>query len=872
MKKILYILSFMITAIVSAQDYSSTITAYLNNNASKLNLQEQDVQEIEISSNAYSQSMKLDVVHVSQKFQGVEIANTSSSFALRDGTVVNANLSFEDNIQGKISTSTPSFNAATAVSRAASALEIESPQGLELLETIGANSFVFNNGGISRQEIPVRLIYHKDENRLVLSWEVGIYTEDGSHYYLAIINAVTGELIHQGDLVISCNFGETPHQHTANEKETPSILFPSEDTSTTMMVDGSQYRVFPIPVESPIHGSPSLVMEPADPIASPFGWHDTNGAAGPEFTITRGNNVYAQEDFDGIATFGEAPDGGSALDFDFPQISETTPRNNIDGATINLFYWNNVMHDVWYQYGFDEASGNFQENNYGNGGTGSDSVIADAQDGAGLNNATFFPPGDGQNGGMNMFLWTAPAGTIGEPLEITNGSLAGSYEGVPAGFGDALPIPGNPLTGTLALLIDNNDGGVSADTTDACDTVTNAGALNGNIAVLRRGECEFGFKVLNAENAGAIAVIVVNNVADAPITMGAGDDGGAVTIPSIMVSQADGDAIIAALENGDTINVSLNEVPPFQKDGSLDNVIIAHEYGHGISTRLTGGRFNPGCLSNDEQMGEGWSDWFGLMMTLQSGQDGTEPRGVGTYVQNQSTTGGGIRNFRYSTDFSINPTTYGDTNNTGSFSQPHGVGSIWAQMIWDLNWRFIDDFGFDPDLYNGTGGNNMVMQLVIDGLKLQGCSPGFVDGRDAILEADELANGGANRCRIWETFAARGLGASANQGSSNSRTDQTEAFDVPTGPNCILGTEENRFDNNFRIYPNPSNGNINISSIVALDSANVSIYDVNGRQVYSKDVSIQDTVNINAGSLTTGVYVLTISNDNFTHTAKIIIE
>jgi hypothetical protein len=870
MKNIIYVMAFMVTAISSAQDYSSTISAYLYNNRTNLNLQEQDVQEIEVSSYAYSKSMQLDVVHVSQKFQGIEIANTSSSFAVKNGAVVNANLSFEDNLQTKISATTPAFNAAAAVSKAAAAMDMQSPQGLELLETLNENSFVFNSAGISRQDIPVRLIYHKTENTLVLSWEVGIYTQDGSHYYLAVINAVSGELIHQGDLVISCNFGNTPHQHSANDTDMPSILFPTQDTSTTMMVDGSQYRVFAIPVESPIHGTQSLVIEPADPLASPFGWHDTNGAVGPEFTITRGNNVYAQEDFDAIGTFGASPDGGATLDFDFPQIAETTPRNNIDGATINLFYWNNVMHDVWYQYGFDEASGNFQENNYGNGGSASDSVIADAQDGAALNNATFFPPGDGQNGGMNMFLWTPPAG-LGQPLTITNGPLAGTYNGVAAVFGDALPMASEtPLTGTLALLLDN-DAGVSTDPNDACDTITNAAALNGNIAVLRRGECEFGFKALNAENAGAIAVIVVNNAAGNPTLMSGGDNGGQVTIPVLMVSQTDGEAIIAALENGDTINVSLTEVPPFAKDGSLDNGIIAHEYGHGISTRLTGGRFNPGCLSNAEQMGEGWSDWFGLMMTLQPGQDGTEPRGIGTYVTNQTTTGSGIRPFRYSTNTSINPTTYGDTNN-GSFSQPHGIGSIWAQMIWDLNWRFIDDFGFDADLYNGTGGNNMVMQLVTDGLKLQACSPGFVNGRDAILEADELANGGANRCRIWETFAARGVGASADQGSSNNRSDQTEAFDVPNGPDCTLGTADNNYDNNFRIYPNPSNGNININSIVALDNATISIYDVNGRQVYSQEMSIQDVVNVNAGSLTTGVYVLTISGDNFTHTSKIIIE
>ena len=82
-------------------------------------------------------------------------------------------------------------------------------------------------------------------------------------------------------------------------------------------------------------------------------------------------------------------------------------------------------------------------------------------------------------------------------------------------------------------------------------------------------------------------------------------------------------------------------------------------------------------------------------------------------------------------------------------------------------------------MYNGTGGNNIAMQLVIDGLKLQPCSPGFVDGRDAILAADLLNYGGAHQCLIWEVFANRGLGFSASQGSSMSRTDQVAAFDVP---------------------------------------------------------------------------------------------
>src|SRR5699024_3397697 len=140
---------------------------------------------------------------------------------------------------------------------------------------------------------------------------------------------------------------------------------------------------------------------------------------------------------------------------------------------------------------------------------------------------------------------------------------------------------------------------------------------------------------------------------------------------------------------------------------------------------------------------------------------------------------------------------------------------------------FVDEYGFDPDIYEGTGGNNMALQLVMDGLKLQRCSPGFVDGRDAILDADEAANDGENKCLIWHAFAKRGLGLSADQGSSSSKRDGTEAFDVPE--DCLLGTGSNEtIQNKFLIYPNPSKGEINIQSRFGINQANVSVFDMNG--------------------------------------------
>tara|TARA_B100000787_G_scaffold144457_1_gene114324 strand:- start:266 stop:1840 length:1575 start_codon:yes stop_codon:yes gene_type:complete len=524
------------------------------------------------------------------------------------------------------------------------------------------------------------------------------------------------------------------------------------------------------------------------------------------------------------------------------------------------------MHDVYYQYGFDESSGNFQDNNYGNGGSDDDFVDAQAQDGGGTNNANFSSPPDGSNPRMQMYLWNAPPGNA---LTI-DGSLAGDYLGVVANFGAPLPED-TPIVGQLALTLDD-DQGASEDPYDACDELLNGADINGSIAVIRRGECQFGFKILSAQNQGAIAVIIINNVPGAPITMAPGEVGDQVTITSIMISQTDGDAIIAALLAGEQIEGSLLTGTAYQLDGDVDNGIIAHEYGHGISTRLTGGRFNSGCLQNQEQMGEGWSDWFGLMLTLRPGDQPQDIRGIGTYATGQATDGGGIREAPYTTDFSINNYTYQDTD--GNVSVPHGVGFVWATMLWEMTWDLINQYGFDSDLYNGTGGNNIAMQLVLDGLKLQPCNPGFESGRDAILEADMLANGGANQCLIWEAFARRGLGLSASQGSSNSLNDQVEAFDVPQTPNCLLASADRALlDSGIVLYPNPAKQTVNISVTQASGIANVSVFDINGRLMITKEISLDTTSILDVSQITSGVYLVQVTaQEGFTKTTKLIIQ
>jgi len=863
MKKLLYMFVFLVVGSVFGQDFSSSINTYLNLNKSELSLQSQDIEDIVIDRHSYSKSMDVENVYVVQQYQGIEIFNSVSCFAIKNGQVKNASLSFSKDMSQKVNTTTPAISAATAIGNAVLELGINSPTNLVLLETVSLNSFIYSSGNISLENIPVKLVFQKmEDSSLQLAWDLSIYVLDASHYYSVRVDAVTGTILNIGDWVVSCSFEEYKDHSDSSHTEN-SVLFSKEDLTMASFNDDAVYRVYPLPFQSPDDGESSISINPSlQGNGSPLGWHDTDGVAGPEFTITRGNNVWAQEDENGNNGSGFAPEGGTDLNFDFEFDFTQDPSLSIEASITNLFYLNNMLHDIFYEYGFDEASGNFQQNNYGNGGNGNDYVFADAQDGSGTNNANFATPGDGVKPRMQMFLWDG-ALTSGPLLTINDGPLAGDYEGVPAAFGGEI----NDLTEDLILVEDDPSG--TSDTNDACDEITNGSDLSGKIAVIRRGECEFGFKALAAQNEGAVAVIMVNNVEGDAITMAGGAVGDQVTIPLFMVSNIIGEPIIEELLTG-TVNGTINGVTVGPMiDASLDNEIIAHEYGHGISNRLTGGGNNTGCLNNAEQMGEGWSDYLGLIITMKVGDQADDGRGMATYSAGQGLDGGGIRQYKYSRDMNENPLTYSDLPATGG--QVHAVGTIWATMLWDLTWDLIDVYGYDEDMFNGTGGNNIAMQLVLDGMKLQPCAPGFESGRDAIIEADELAYGGENKCLIWETFARRGLGSGATQGSSSSVTDGTAAFDIPA--ECEnLGVNDTDLDNKFIIYPNPSNGNINIKPLLDFGDAKVSIYDINGRKVYNTDINLQNTVSINAQSLSSGMYIMQIDGSDYSHTAKLIIN
>ncbi|TPV35919.1 T9SS type A sorting domain-containing protein [Paucihalobacter ruber] len=856
---------------LSQSSFESVVTSYFDENLIKYKVQKLDYEDLVIQNQVFSKSTGITHLYLNQRYRGIKIYNAISSLAIKNNEVFYYANRFIPDIANKVNAINPVLTPFLAIEKVSQSL------GLSLLENIVPketrdNKYIFTKGNISQVDIPVELMFFaKGKSELRLVWDLSIFDVSGKNWWTVRIDAVTGEIVDIQDYILTCNFGDNNHlEHLHVPSHITQEVNLERKTSAFSPNDNSRYNVFALPIESPIHGNRQIVIEPASGLASPFGWHDTDGIPGTEHTITRGNNVWAMEDRAGTNQIGYSPDGTASLNFDFELNLDQPPAFYEDAAITNLFYTNNMMHDIFYHYGFDEESGNFQQNNYGRGGIENDFVYADAQDGSGLNNATFGTPPDGQNPVMTMFLWSA-SGPQGNPLIINNSSFVGEYPGIAASFGNPLSI--DPLTSDLALVIDSN-AGASTDFFDACDAILNGTDLKGKIAVIRRGSCEFGAKVFAAQNEGAIAVIMVNNVPDAPITMGPGAAGNLVNIPSVMINQELGEQLINALIDGQNINVSLVAAPPFQKDGDFDNGIIAHEYGHGISNRLTAGPSTVNCLFNDEQMGEGWSDWFGLMVTMKASDIPQTGRGIATYSIGQDINGSGIRPARYSTDTGVNGFTYNATNNP-SLSIPHGVGFVWATMLWDLTWAYIDKYGFDSDLYNGNGGNNKVMQLVLDGLKLQPCQPGFIDGRDALLAADLALTGGEDQCMIWEVFAQRGLGFNATQGLSTERDDQVQDFSLPPSSleslaSCNSLSTSDILKRSIEIYPNPTSGDLTISGVNVLSNATISLYDLNGRIIKKQSNIFENSITIDLSHLQPGMYIISIANDNFTYSEKII--
>jgi hypothetical protein len=458
-------------------------------------------------------------------------------------------------------------------------------------------------------------------------------------------------------------------------------------------------------------------VTPAGTTPSPAGWLGT----GTQNTINiTGNNAHAY--LDTVAnnapdTGGSAVTGGAFTSVFDPNVAPTTTTNRAV-AVQNLFYLNNRVHDVLYVAGFNEAEGNFQENNYSRGGVAADSVQAEAQDGGGTDNANFATPRDGLKPRMQMYLWT------GKPShQVVVGTSI--YAAAGAGFGPALTTTGR--TGPIAV----------ASPADGCTALA---SLTGKIAVIDRGTCDFVVKVKNAQNAGATGVIVANHATGGDSVMSMGGTDTTITIPSVFVGITDGAAVKAAAGSSTTIRAS--NPAPLQRDGDLDSDIVFHEYGHGLTWRMITRMDGPIAGA----IGEGMSDVLAIVL---NGDDR-----VGEYSGSDAI---GIRSAPYA-NF---PRTYVSVTGSGV----HYDGEVYGAIGWKLRELYLAN-GFTTD---------QLLRDLVQGMNFTPARPFYEHMRDGILAAS------TRDCLVWTAFAQYGVGVGAKATVKGATVKVVESFTIPAG-------------------------------------------------------------------------------------------
>jgi hypothetical protein len=483
-------------------------------------------------------------------------------------------------------------------------------------------------------------------------------------------------------------------------------------------------------------------------------------------TTTTGNNVDA---FANIV----APDGFQAGDvrpamtspnaFDYTYDHSQQPgasANNIQAGVTQLFYTVNFMHDWFYDVGFDETSFNAQRDNYGRGGTDGDPVTAQAQDYSGRNNANASTPADGASPRIRMYIFdgiaTKKIVTPSGDLKVDSGAFG------PKSF---------LTTGIVA----------AASPSEACAApLDNAAELAGKIVLVDRGTCSAIVKTANAQAAGAIGVIIANNVAGpaAGFTASNEVDAATITIPTLTVSQADGAALAAAAAAA-PLEVTLRADAAIDRDGSLDTAVVSHEWGHTLSNRLIG---NGSGLTGTQAggMGEGWSDFVSLL-TLTRPENAAAPAnpdwsgvfGLASYDMSGGGNDGyyyGIRRVPYSVDLSKNALTFKHVSDGvplptttpiafgadgADNSEVHNTGEVWATMLFECYVSLLRD-----SRYTFEQANERMRRYLVASLKLTPNGPTITDARDAVLAA-AYATDKQDFEHFVLAFARRGAGVGA---------------------------------------------------------------------------------------------------------------
>jgi MYXO-CTERM domain-containing protein len=539
-----------------------------------------------------------------------------------------------------------------------------------------------------------------------------------------------------------------------------------------------QYRVHADadgrPLDSPLEDyNPHPQGEPVDgPVAPTFPTlvstegYNTNPDGVPDpwlppgATETVGNNIDAYVDWNNPSglfgsEFRGKITGLNQFDWVYDIGMEPLADQTQSMASItSIFYVTNWLHDWWYDSGFTESAGNAQTDNYGRGGVGGDVLRAEAQDAAlegARNNANMSTPMDGESPTMQMYLWSPATTTV---------SLSANPPDQDFPVGQAMFGPRKYNVSASLVLVDD---GTDMPTVGCAPPVND---VDGKIVLVDRGgDCTFEVKANHVEAAGAVGVVFPDSLANMDeYPPGSDPDTVDPTIPAQGLSKADGQILKDALEDG-PVTAHMMGDSSAERDGTLDNLIVAHEFGHYLHFRLSICGI-PQCGAQSE----GWGDFLALMMSLRDGDDLDGTYAGSFYGTFDSHGYFGLRRAAYSVDMTKNATSFRHIENGAELPPPpffadnfipnaevHNAGEIWSTMMWEAYIALHKAHQGDLEFAEV---NRRMSDYVVAGLMMAPPDPTYTEQRDGIL-AGAAAQDPDDFLTIAEAFARRGAGTCA---------------------------------------------------------------------------------------------------------------
>ncbi len=637
----------------------------------------------------------------------------------------------------------------------------------------GWSRYELSAGEGPRMEAPARVrpVYYPSGDALVPGRLVELQTRDDEG--LAVFQYVIAD------------DGRVLYRHDATASDAYTYRVWADSDGDHRPADGPMIDFTPHPTSWPGDGPPGVAESV---LVTTEGFHSAGDPwLPPGATETRGNNVDAYVDHTdpgGLQVqdgeFRGAVSEPGVFDWSYDVgLEPLAAESQSMAALTQLFYVTNWMHDWWYDSGFNEAAGNAQADNFGRGGADGDVLLAEGQDAAlegARNNANMSTPMDGASPRMQMYLWTGL--DTGATLELDPPGQ--KFDGGLAKFGPA----NYDATGPLVRFEDGE--GVSPS--DGCEAPIVD--LKDAIALVDRGNCTFETKVTLAGAAGALGVVIIDNLdADEPIQPGNDNELEDPPVPTMAVTMSDGAALLTALEQGEQA-AHMTGWSSVERDGTIDNMIIAHEWGHYLHHRLV----ECGSQSCGAQS-EGWGDFNALMMALRKGDDLDGVFAGTTYANFDPAGYYGIRRVPYSTNTRRNaltfrhiadgeplPTHHPIAANGIANSEVHNAGEVWATMMWEA---YIALHRTHAGKRTFEEVRRRMGDYVVAGMIMAPPAPTYTEQRDSLLMAI-AADSAKDFVAVAEAFARRGAGSCAVSPPRDSTTLMGVVEDFEVGPSGLL--------------------------------------------------------------------------------------